>query len=496
MLSMNNTRCWLALLSVLLLGVALRLDGLSRDTRLHGDEALFASYGRLMVLHGDWNLYEVPVDKPPLTFALVGASLSLFGENEFAVRLPNALASLLSLALMFRLGWRVSGGFAGGWLAALLLALSPLDIAYAPTAFQDPPMMTAVLATTLLLLNNRWGWGGFAFGIAFCMKPTAIYLAPLIIVLALLQQDHLKWQAVRHFLMALAIPVVLLVLWDESRLAQSFFSLGNYNNNPGRFVRGAEVWPRLERWLGHLGASFMSPVVALVALVLGGDWLWYSTRHRIKSGLLSWWVVAFSVGYLAWHWLVAFPTYDRYVLPLVPFVLLVVAQGIARFAMQWRVVLVVGVLVLSGLNWHNANVLARIEPNVGADIDTVATLLNEHYSRQIVYDFALGWHLRWYLGSDSSVQVVFWPTPEQLARHIQHDDGRRYLIAPDAEQAQPWLHLLAANGIGWRTVYSGNTVLYELSPPSVSVGAAVSPASVALGAASSGGAGSSGKTPN
>jgi 4-amino-4-deoxy-L-arabinose transferase-like glycosyltransferase len=466
---------WLMLLAVLWLGASLRIDGLVRDTRLHGDEALFASYGRLMVLHGDWNLYEVPVDKPPLTFAMVGVSLALLGESEFAVRVPNVLASVLSLALMFQVGRQITRAFWGGWLATLLVAFSPLEIAYAPTAFQDPPMLTALLVTTLLLLRHRWGWAGVAFGVALCMKPTALYLAPLLLGLPLLQTGVLEWRRLRNFVTSSVPPLGLLILWDESRRAQSFFTLGNYNNNPGRLIRADEVLPRLKNWLMHLSASVGDEWIGVGLAAMLGIWLWRSAQQRIPAGAPSWWVGAFSVTYMGWHWLVAFPTYDRYVLPLVPFLLLVGAQALLWMQLRWRVLLLGALIMSFAVQGGQQAAFNRIDPNTGHDIDYVATVLNRDYAGQIIYDFALGWHLRWYLGSDSTVQVVYWPTPEDLARHMQHDDGLRYLIALNAIEAEPWLYLLAQYNVQFRIVYKGDTMLYELTPPLVA-GSAVSEA--------------------
>lgn len=455
------------LVATLLIGAWLRLDGLGRDVRLHGDEALFASYGRLLVLKGDWNLYEVPIDKPPLTFAMVGGSLALLGESEFAVRVPNAFASIINLALIFRLGAYVTRSFLGGWLSALLLATSPLSIAYAPTAFQDPPMLTAILAATLLLLHHKWGFAGIAFGVAIWMKPTASYLLPLLLVLAIVQRERIDWRHVYNFTLMIALLIFLLILWDQSRLAQSFFELGNYNNNPGRLIRPEEIQPRLDAWLRHLGAVVGAELVAVIFVATSSVWLLASARKRIEIGLYSWWIVAYAILYMGWHWLVAFPIYDRYVLPILPFLILVGAQALNWMWARWRVwiiALIVIVLLNSGDSYR---AFERIDPNARNDLNIVAETLNEQYAGQLVYDFALGWHLRWYLGGDSTVQVVFWPTPEGLAAHMQNDDGLRYLIAPSATEAEPWLYLLERNGVIARAVYHGETMLYELTPPSV-----------------------------
>ncbi len=92
--------------------------------------------------------------------------------------------------------------------------------------------------------------------------------------------------------------------------------------------------------------------------------------------------------------------------------------------------------------------------------------MKSEYRGQIVYDYSLGWQLRWYLGQNPPVLIVFFPTPEQLAQHVQNDDGLRYLIAPNRSSAEPWIALLAANNIASRIVYdTGGVVLLELTPP-------------------------------
>lgn len=463
-IALPNER-WLVLV-LLLVGAAIRINGVDRDSRLHADEALFASYGRQLVLFGDWNLYAEPIDKPPTTFALVGTSLALHGNSELAVRLPNLWANILSLAVLYRLAKTFSDTHAA--LFTLLVAtMSPLDIAFAPTVFQDPPMLLAILLGILLLLRRRWMWGGFWLGFAFCIKPTAIYLFPLGIGLALLYNTNWRWQDGLKTLGGLLVPIGLLVVWDESRLAQSFFTLGNYNNNPGRFIRADEILPRAGHWLDQLMLIAPTPIFAIGLLIVSMIWLVVSAVLRHKSGLAAWWIAAYSVAYVGWHWLIAFPVYDRYVLPLVPFSVLIAGQGLAWIYAHWRkaTIAVLAVAFIVTLRPATA-AIHHTNPATGQEIDTVSRLLATDYQGQIVYDYSLGWQLRWYLGQNPSVLIVYFPTPEQLAIHMQNDKGFRYLIAPDQNSVTPWVALLAAYGIHSRTVYDqGDVVLIELTPP-------------------------------
>ncbi len=61
------------------------------------------------------------LQKPPVVYWALAASMRVFGINEFAARLPNALVSLAWFAGVFLLGWR-AGGAALGRAAATILA--------------------------------------------------------------------------------------------------------------------------------------------------------------------------------------------------------------------------------------------------------------------------------------------------------------------------------------------------------------------------------------
>ncbi|NJL95286.1 MAG: phospholipid carrier-dependent glycosyltransferase, partial [Anaerolineae bacterium] len=179
--------------SLLVLGAALRLSGLARDQRLHGDEAYYADLARRITAWGDWQLLGVPLDKPPLFFFLSGLWQVGLGDSEFALRLLNAFGSLLSLSLFYALARRLSGDRqVAGW-AALLVALAPLEIALASSGFQDTWMMLGVLAALLSIGAGALGLGRSWFGMALAIKPTAIWMAPLVLGVGLLQPGRAPW---------------------------------------------------------------------------------------------------------------------------------------------------------------------------------------------------------------------------------------------------------------------------------------------------------------
>ena len=70
----------------------------------------------------------VSVDKPPLGLWLQAISAFVFGVNTFGVLLPELLAGVLSVALLYRLVSR-RFGYLAGLLAALALAITPVAVA-------------------------------------------------------------------------------------------------------------------------------------------------------------------------------------------------------------------------------------------------------------------------------------------------------------------------------------------------------------------------------
>ncbi len=90
----------------------------------------------------------VSVDKPPLGLWIQAACAALFGFGGFSILLPQALAGVLSVALLYHLVRPIFGRTAG-LIAALVLAITPISL-----ATQRNNTMDSVLI--LLLLLAAW----------------------------------------------------------------------------------------------------------------------------------------------------------------------------------------------------------------------------------------------------------------------------------------------------------------------------------------------------
>jgi 4-amino-4-deoxy-L-arabinose transferase-like glycosyltransferase len=96
------------------------------------DEPRFAAIARAMVETGDWVVPmfngQLAVDKPVLMHWCMAASMTVFGMNEFAARLPSVIATLVVALAVLRIGTRLFDPTVGmiaalAWLGTILAGI-------------------------------------------------------------------------------------------------------------------------------------------------------------------------------------------------------------------------------------------------------------------------------------------------------------------------------------------------------------------------------------
>ncbi len=105
------------------------------------DEINFAESAREMMVTGDYTKVQINYlpfpEKPPLFFWLQAVSMHLFGVNEFAARLPNAITGIITLLTLYMIGKKYySSRF--GLLWALCMLGSFLPHLYFKSGIIDP----------------------------------------------------------------------------------------------------------------------------------------------------------------------------------------------------------------------------------------------------------------------------------------------------------------------------------------------------------------------
>ncbi len=128
-------------LLLILIGAVLFIPYLGNAPLFDWDEINFAESAREMLISG--NYLQVQIDfqafaeKPPFFIWMQALSMKLFGVNEFAARLPNALIGITSMLALLAIGKRLKDKHFGA-LWALIYVSSFLPHFYFKSALIDP----------------------------------------------------------------------------------------------------------------------------------------------------------------------------------------------------------------------------------------------------------------------------------------------------------------------------------------------------------------------
>jgi 4-amino-4-deoxy-L-arabinose transferase-like glycosyltransferase len=305
------------------------------------DEGRYSEIAREMIESGDWlvpHFWYLPhVDKPPLTYWLVAASMKLFGQNEWAVRLPVALAGLSGVWAAWLLAASLGGPRAGRW-SALMLPTSLLYFAMSRMLTTDI-FLTQFVAWAIwffwrswLCLKNPaaassgcfWGWhlaAWLAITLGFLVKGPVALAIPLVAILPLVIFRRKTFSKKRLLFAGLAAGLSLFLI-----LAAPWFLAVNHRlphtleylvfRQVAGHVTGANIH-------GRDGFPFYFFVVLAAGLLpwtwlLG--WLWRRAHWREmpetqKEGwvLLNGWVVFTFLLFSLMH-----SKLPAYILPLFP----------------------------------------------------------------------------------------------------------------------------------------------------------------------------------
>jgi 4-amino-4-deoxy-L-arabinose transferase-like glycosyltransferase len=496
-------------IAALLAAILLRALPLMQN-RFHPDEALYASFARYAASGDGSLLSRLVVDKPPLSFYLNGLSVLIFGGTEFAVRLPNLFASVVSVALLWALARRLYDARTG-LLAAWLLALSPFAILFSVTVFIDPLLTAFVLAGLWAACAPapRPRLAALFFTLAYATKQTALLYLPLGLACTLIHcapATTLK-EAARHLLrvvipilIGLALVTAALFVWDWARQAPiGLWEQGYSDNAPGRFVRANEVWPRALAWLEWMQYFTASRPLDLFFLLTLPLLLGMGLIHPSRAALADFILAGYLLLHLAAYWLLAFNIWDRYLLPLLPLAALLLARSLRLTAyglsrLTYRLSHSFGPWPLSLAPWparllppafcllllSPALTAARSGYPVGGDhgaydgIDDVARFVRSLPPGGVLYDHWLGWEFNFYL-FDRPLYISYFPAPEALTTDLLAF-GRaspRYLVVPSWEADAEVRVAAGRAGFAFAPIHAairrdGSTsfVVYQLVPSS------------------------------
>lgn len=171
------------------------------------DEGRYSSAGINMHESGDWLIPTIDgqhphLTKPPLTYWALAASFATLGHNEWAARLPSALAYVGTGLFMFGLGRRLCPG--RPWLPAIVWGLS-FAPAIAANIVSTDPLLALFETAAMYSFVEAWSREGpdarrwfllmwLGWGLAFMTKgpPGLLPLFAMILYLAIHDRPRLR----------------------------------------------------------------------------------------------------------------------------------------------------------------------------------------------------------------------------------------------------------------------------------------------------------------
>jgi 4-amino-4-deoxy-L-arabinose transferase-like glycosyltransferase len=195
---------------------------------------------------------SVTVDKPPLGLWVQAVSAFLLGVNGFALALPQAIAGVLSVPLLFYLVKRQFGEWPG-LLAALSLAILPASIATERNNTMDGLLVFVLLLAAWAFIESvrrgRFRYlllGAFIVGLGFNIKMLqALMPLPAFYALYFVGAPHKWWKRIVHLAAASVLLIAVSLAWAVA------VDLTPAEDRP--FVGSSKTNSMLELIMGHNG---------------------------------------------------------------------------------------------------------------------------------------------------------------------------------------------------------------------------------------------------
>jgi 4-amino-4-deoxy-L-arabinose transferase-like glycosyltransferase len=170
-----------ALLGAILYGFRLDQNGYGNPYYAAAVKSMLASWHNFFFVSFDPGGF-VSVDKPPLGLWVQVASAKVFGFQGWSLLLPQAVAGVLAIAVLYHLVRRGFGPLAG-LLAALALALTPITAATSRNNTSDEVLVLVLLLAAWAVLvaveTGRLRWlalGAALVGVGFNVKMLEAFL--------------------------------------------------------------------------------------------------------------------------------------------------------------------------------------------------------------------------------------------------------------------------------------------------------------------------------
>ena len=274
------------------------------------DELNFAESAREMLVSGNYSKVQIGFEpfweKPPLFIWLQALCMKFFGVNEFAARLPNALAGIVTLNFLYFMGRKIRNHFMGMfWVLAYAGSIAPF--LYFRSGIIDPVFNLFILcALYQIFLSEKASHNAenprgplmlaaVFTGLAILTKgPVAALILFLVYVYRLIVNRKFAWQGWLNSLLALFLCILIAGLWFIPEWIKSGpWFITEFISYQTTLFKGQIEWHN-QPWFYHiivlLFLCFPSSILALPSLFRNAE---YAGTDKVWSSYMRslFWIV-------------------------------------------------------------------------------------------------------------------------------------------------------------------------------------------------------------
>lgn len=420
------------------------------------DEPRFAEASREMRERDDFIVpyfnNQFRFDKPPLTYWFQVASYRVFGENDFAARIPTAVAAASIGLVLFSWGKRVRNEKVGWW-AAIIFTLSLQSFIHGKAAVAD---MWLVLFVTLahwaaweLFRTNTehrpafWWIFYLSLGLAFLAKGPIGWTPLLTVAIAQRFYRHEHLAARFKFMRGILLTLALVCAWGIPALVRThgeFLRVGIGKHVVERSVATMEGHGASSVWmyLALLPFYFLTVFASFFPWSIKLPALWKNLRaHRDETDqfLLAGTLIIFGIFTLVQTKL------PHYTLPAFPLLALLFARRFESLRLS-RVLPIAMTGAYLAMAFFLSPFLARLFPSYNLARDSRPNLKSEMEFGAVDFtEPSLVWYFR------DRVHGFLTPLKRKQAAEFMNRSGGRFVVLPTTAVAEVFPNV----DVSWRS---------------------------------------------
>lgn len=332
------------------------------------DDSIYVTTAKALATGRGYRIISLPYEPAqtkyppfhPFLLSLIWRAYPEFPQNLIPMMLLTIAATLSFLAVSYR--YLVKQGYASRWQAAIVVVLAVVNwrtMVMATSLYSEA--VYALLSVLALHLAEEYEHrdrtritgvlAGVAVGLTFLTRSVGV---TLLIAMAVNFALRRQWKKALIPVAVASLFVVGWALWcHANRTTAEGINVAYYTNYFGHInyvissLQDQNNMSRVGVLLYLLSRNaFIFTLVSPMVVILGVDFIWaqyfgfaslfilagFVRQIRSRLRLLH----IYIIFYVAMNLLVPFPSYDRYLIPLIPFVLMFVVAEAARLIVLIR----------------------------------------------------------------------------------------------------------------------------------------------------------------